>query len=314
MMDDGFPLVVHTWGKGPANPYLRGIIVLVHGMSEHALRYETLANALVERGFFVYAPDLRGHGRNITATTPIGHIANKDSVGRAAKDISAVIQLARTFGLPVGLCGHSFGTTVARKLLVDDPKTARDLFAVALSSTSPRIGPAYRPFAKLAQIEAKIRGAATPDVVVEPLIFGGFNLPFERRTNHDWLSNNAKIVDSYVADPLCGAPCSTSFWRDLLETLPQIQAAEDIGHIPVHIPMLLLAGTLDPMSAGGIANGFLAGTYSKVGTSVKDERIPLGRHEVLNLPNVAAQTASWFVAHAQTSQTRYIDPTEPQNT
>ena len=314
MMDDGFPLIVHTWGKGPANPYLRGILVLVHGMSEHAIRYAPLAQALVERGFFVYAPDLRGHGRNITATTPIGHIAHKNSVGRAAQDISTVIQLARTFGLPVGLCGHAFGTTVARKLLVDDPKTARDLFAVALSSTSPRMGSVYRPFAKLAQIEAKIRGAATPDIIVEPLIMGGFNLPFERRTTHDWLSQDSKVVDAYIADPLCGAPGSTSFWFDLLETLPQIQAAEDVGHIPVHIPMLLLAGTLDPMSAGGIANGFLAGTYSKVGARVKDERIPLGRHEVLNLPHVAAQTASWFVSHAQTAQPRYIEPPAPQNT
>ncbi|MCF7933819.1 MAG: alpha/beta hydrolase, partial [Spirochaetia bacterium] len=40
-----------------------GVIQIVHGMAEHALRYDHFATKLRTKGYAVYASDLRGHGK-----------------------------------------------------------------------------------------------------------------------------------------------------------------------------------------------------------------------------------------------------------
>ena len=39
------------------------MVQIVHGASEHAGRYDRIANQLVEAGFAAYATDHRAHGR-----------------------------------------------------------------------------------------------------------------------------------------------------------------------------------------------------------------------------------------------------------
>lgn len=43
---------------------VRGVLQIVHGMTEHIERYTALAQALTLHGFAVAGFDLRGHGRN----------------------------------------------------------------------------------------------------------------------------------------------------------------------------------------------------------------------------------------------------------
>lgn len=49
-----------------ASDDIRGTVIIIHGMAEHAGRYDRFAGALNQAGLAVYAPDLRGHGRAIT--------------------------------------------------------------------------------------------------------------------------------------------------------------------------------------------------------------------------------------------------------
>ena len=42
---------------------LKGIVHIIHGMGEHALRYNEFAAYLNGLGFTVYAMDQRGHGK-----------------------------------------------------------------------------------------------------------------------------------------------------------------------------------------------------------------------------------------------------------
>ncbi|HCN45305.1 MAG TPA: alpha/beta hydrolase, partial [Pseudomonas sp.] len=46
----------------PATP-VRAVVLLAHGMAEHAGRYQRLGEALSGAGFALYAHDQRGHGR-----------------------------------------------------------------------------------------------------------------------------------------------------------------------------------------------------------------------------------------------------------
>ena len=58
--DGGVSIVYDAWT--PAS--VEGVVVLSHGMGEHARRYDHVVARLGELGLAVYAPDHRGHGRS----------------------------------------------------------------------------------------------------------------------------------------------------------------------------------------------------------------------------------------------------------
>ena len=60
---DGTNLVVMDWPlqKGP----VRGVVLIVHGLGEHAWRYDALAQELNSWGFAVRAYDQFGHGESM---------------------------------------------------------------------------------------------------------------------------------------------------------------------------------------------------------------------------------------------------------
>ena len=88
--DDGFQLRARAWGDSLTNP--KGLVVLVHGMAEYGARYEEFAAALVQANYRVWCADHRGHGLNITDANPNGHVADHDTVGRAALDTLTVVR------------------------------------------------------------------------------------------------------------------------------------------------------------------------------------------------------------------------------
>ncbi|MGY5036861.1 alpha/beta hydrolase, partial [Streptomyces sp. 900116325] len=57
----GTRIVYDVWRPdGPPT----GILLLAHGLGEHARRYDHVVERLVGLGLVVYAPDHRGHGRS----------------------------------------------------------------------------------------------------------------------------------------------------------------------------------------------------------------------------------------------------------
>ncbi|HSV55941.1 MAG TPA: alpha/beta fold hydrolase, partial [Magnetospirillaceae bacterium] len=57
---DGIPIQVRRWtGEGAPG----ALLLVAHGVAEHSGRYRRMATALVVKGWEVWAPDLRGHGR-----------------------------------------------------------------------------------------------------------------------------------------------------------------------------------------------------------------------------------------------------------
>ena len=59
--EDGSTISCYDW----AIPRLRGFVQIIHGMGEHARRYDWAANQLNKAGYHVVANDQRGHGRAI---------------------------------------------------------------------------------------------------------------------------------------------------------------------------------------------------------------------------------------------------------
>ena len=97
----GLELCVCEWG--PENGKL---VVCVHGTRDHGASWEGVAAALVDEGYRVVAPDLRGHGRS-------GHGASSSQyhLRDFAGDLAQIVQ--ELGSQPIVLMGHSLGSIIA---------------------------------------------------------------------------------------------------------------------------------------------------------------------------------------------------------
>ncbi|MEZ4322802.1 MAG: alpha/beta hydrolase [Myxococcota bacterium] len=91
----------------PATP--RAVMLLVHGLSEHSGRYRHVMEHFAERGFAVYAPDHRGHGRSAIT------LGDLESIDEVVSDLGFLHRRAITAhpSLPVVVLGHSMGGLIS---------------------------------------------------------------------------------------------------------------------------------------------------------------------------------------------------------
>lgn len=93
----------------------RAVIVICHGVNSHGGQYLWTAQQLVDRGFAVFALDLRGRGKSS------GERFYVDDVAEYVADLSGTITIAKARhpGLPVYLLGHSAGGVVSCTYTLD---------------------------------------------------------------------------------------------------------------------------------------------------------------------------------------------------
>ncbi len=155
------------------------LLVLAHGLGEHARRYDHVAERLTELGIVVYAPDHRGHGRSG------GKRLHARSMNDFTDDLDALFDIATAAhpGLPTFLLGHSMGGAIALAYALDhqDRLTALVLSGPALVVTSGT--------PKLVVELGKLIGRILPDVPVQKLDSAA-------------VSRDPAVVAAYDADPL----------------------------------------------------------------------------------------------------------------
>jgi hypothetical protein len=179
-----------------------------------------------------------------------------------------------------------------------------EVAGAVLSATGWRAGPLNHVLRMVAQREVRRHGARTPSRRMSNLVFGTFNVRFRpTRTECDWLSRDATAVDEYIADPLCGFPCSGQLWADLFAGLVEVEKTENNrSSLPHALPLLLVAGSHDPVSMGGFGHAQLAKRYRAAGNAdIDDRRYPEARHELVNETNrmeVWSDIIGWILKHA----------------
>ena len=174
---DGTHLVVMDWplDKGP----VRGVVLIVHGLGEHAWRYDALALQLNNWGFAVRAYDQYGHGESM------GQRGALPSDDRLLQDLAEVVDETRVRmhdETPLIVLGHSMGGLVAARFV---SLGMRRLEALVLSS--PVLDPGLSAFQKLLL-------AVLPRLAPNLRVGNGLNPNF--------ISHDPQVVARYKADPL----------------------------------------------------------------------------------------------------------------
>jgi pimeloyl-ACP methyl ester carboxylesterase len=132
---DGFRLAYDRTGAGP-------VVVLLHGWPGDRTDYRRLVPLLVERGFEVVVPDLRGFGESDrSAADPVQYGA--DAQARSVAGLVTELGLDR----PV-LAGYDIGSRIAQRIARTHPELIDGL---VVAPPLPGIG--KRVFSEHAQVE-----------------------------------------------------------------------------------------------------------------------------------------------------------------
>lgn len=281
-MSDGASVAVYTW-LPEQTP--KAVLHIVHGMAEHALRYDDFAQAACKRGFAVVASDHRGHGKTGAKSGLMGYLADGDGFGRVVddqKEINAEIQKQYP-ALPIVIIGHSFGSFVTQEYIERYGATVKA--AVLIGSAGPN--PSVSLASLLANCNCACKGRKTPATFMNALVFGSYNRRIKNpHTAFDWLSRDEKEVKKYNDDEYCGFVCTTGFFQDFMRGLKRLHTQEALKGIPVSLPVLIASGSEDPVSDGGKTLKKLSRIYQDIG--IRDVTLKLyenARHEILNESN-----------------------------
>jgi alpha-beta hydrolase superfamily lysophospholipase len=247
----------------------RGLILVAHGVAEHAGRYRHVAERLTGLGLKVVIPDHRGHGRSG------GKRLNVRDISEFTTDLETLRQREVLAGLPTYLLGHSMGGEIALDYALDHQA---DLAALILS------GPAVVPgddISPLLMKVAKVVGKIVP------------GLPGQTLSSAS-ISRDPEVVKAYDEDPLVfrGA-LKAGIGGAMLRTMETFPS-----RLPsLQLPLLVMAGSDDKLvkPAGAELVVRLAGSADKT-----LKIYPGLFHEVFNEPEkevVLGDLTDWLTAH-----------------
>lgn len=263
------------------------VIQIVHGITEHSGRYDQFARYLNKKGYLVVAEDHMGHGK----TAGLGSVKGYFHGGwdAAIGDTCALLRKTREEypDIPYILLGQSMGSFMVRTILCKYPDL--DISGAIICGTGWTPEAVVIAGQTTAKLICRQIGEQTPSPLLRKMMFGGYNARVEHpRTEHDWLTRDAVLVDAYNADPMCGFVASCGLVRDMLGGIRFNQRKENLGRMKKDLPVLFLAGGDDPVGGYGKGVRQTAAAFSEAGMSDVTTRIyPLCRHEMLNEINRA---------------------------
>lgn len=180
---DGLALHLLHWPM--ASP--KGVVVLLHGLSEHGQRFKETAQRINEAGWAVVAPDLRGHG---LSEGPRGAMSQDDDY---LHDLASVLDtVAAAYpGVKLVLMGHSMGGALAARFAAaqalprEDVPWARALDVLVLSTPTLQATMSLIQRALLSTMGRLIQDVAVP-VAFKP----------------EWCNSDPAVIAEFNADPL----------------------------------------------------------------------------------------------------------------
>lgn len=273
------------------------MVQIVHGVAEYVDRYDDFACYLADHGFLVTGEDHLGHGKTVT-DGQYGFFAEENGWELVARDIHElrVIQGEKYPGIPYFILGHSMGSMLTRFYLINWPGT----ISGAIISGTGQVAAPLMAFGKwFAGWKCKQQGANSVSATMEKLSFGAYNKQFAPvRTSADWISRDEKVVDAYMADPLCQFSASVGLFRDMLGGIQFITNKTNLKKMDPTTPVYIFSGDKDPVGDNGKGVRKAYDFFIEAGcTDVTLKLYREGRHEMFNEINreeVYADTLAWL--------------------
>jgi alpha-beta hydrolase superfamily lysophospholipase len=248
---DGDNVVIQDWPLDPGI-VLRGVVIIVHGLGEHAGRYDHVARQLNSWGFAVRGYDQCGHGESG------GLPGSLPTDTRLLDDLADIVDSTRARmdkATPLIVLGHSMGGLVAARFA---SLGMRPLDGLVLSS--PALDPGLSGFQKLLV-------AVLPSLLPNLRVGNGLDASF--------ISHDPKVVAAYRADRLVHDRISARLARFIATAGPATVALAPQWKIPT---LLMYAGDDRLVKPQG-SRDFAAAVPEKLLTAVCFDAL---YHEIFN--------------------------------
>jgi alpha-beta hydrolase superfamily lysophospholipase len=258
---DGDNVVIQDWPLD-SDVALRGVVILVHGLGEHAGRYDHVARKLNDWGFAVRGYDQCGHGESGGAR------GGMPTDTRLLDDLADIVDSTRVRmqkGTPLILLGHSMGGLVVGRFV---SLKIRPVDALIMSS--PALDPGLSAFQKFLV-------AVLPKVVPDLRVGNGLNAKL--------ISHDPDVVQAYLSDRLVHDRISARLARFIATAGPQTVALASQWKVPT---LLMYAGEDKLVNPQGSRN-FAAAAPKDVVTTVCFDAL---YHEIFNELDASAVFAT----------------------
>ena len=262
----------------------KGFFHIVHGMTEYIGRYDRIMSELAEEGYICFGYDHLGHGKTANDKSELGFFASKGGYDLLCRDVKVFSDAVReeydpNLDMPYYLMGHSMGSFVVR-LATERYVQPDKLIIMGTGGANPAAGPGIA----LISLIKLFKGEKHISKLVYKLAFGGYNNKFKDDDNlssQSWLSTDLSIRNKYMDDDYCTFKFTVSAMGDLMTLLQKCNRGAWYKNMPP-IPMLLVAGSDDPV--GNYSKGVLdvENKLQKSGHNARAIIYKGARHEILN--------------------------------
>lgn len=262
---------------------LKAIIMVVHGVTEHILRYENFAKYFVSKGIGVVGIDLLGHGKSISVNKKSMYFGPIGSWNFVLEDLKTCRNMINEeFGdISCYILGFSLGSFLTRNYVIN---YNNDFDGVILLGTGQNAKIELLLAKMIANKEAKKFGEDNSSAMIRKLTFDTYNSKFKpNRTKYDWLCSSEKSIDEYMADSLRGGDLSSGLFREMLTGMDFVAQDENVLKMNKDVPVLLLSGDRDAVGANGKGVTKVYNSFKKNG--IKDVEMKLYpdlRHDILH--------------------------------
>lgn len=295
-----------------------GVIEIVHGVTEHIMRYEEMANYLTNKGIAVVGIDLLGHGLSTNNGMKKMYFGGVGSWDYVVSDVDTCLNNIKEIypDVPVTLLGFSLGSFVARTYLINRNNIVN---AAVLVGTGLNSNLEIKLAQSVVKSETKKYGDAVATDKIKSLTFDTYNRKFApNRTDYDWLCSSNEMLDEYIDDPLRGGVMTVGLFREMLNGMAYTGNKNNVKKMNKNMPILLLSGSKDPVGGMGKGVNKVCHLFKSCGIQDTELKIYDGlRHDILHEDiryDIYEDIYNWMKSRKLVNDTLVkIVPTEERN-
>jgi len=260
------------------------ILQVIHGMTEHIVRYEEFAQFMAKKGILVVGDDHLGHGLSVKEGEIRGYFCKNDAATVLVRDEHRLKKMMQDQypGIPYIILGHSMGSFILRNYLM---RYGSGIDGAVIMGTG-MLSKCTVGFGWL--VTSLLSCFLGPKHVCRKLdkwLFSSYDKTFTKSDTDSgsWVSVNPENVKRFREDPLCRFVFTANGFQALMKLMWNLHDTERLKQMPRDLPVFFVSGGEDPVGDYGKGVEKVFRSFEEIGMAqVQIKLYPGDRHEILN--------------------------------